>query len=275
MSYSPTSLPRNPDWRDDAECRRADCNIDPELFHPAGTTGPWIAQIEEAQAVCRTCPVMQQCAQWALDNRESGIWGGMTDQDRVNWRRRMARERAAAEKPLPVLRPNLTLAEVYAELTGPADEDGHVDWLGGGATTVGGSCYSPNRLTWAATRGTSPVGSVVRYCDRANCVAHIEDRAEREARKATESASPRHGQCGTNSGYQTHRNRHEPVCDPCREAHAESSRQYRATAQAKRPTASPDCGTTSGHRGHLDRGEAPCAPCMDAHARTAWLLKTA
>lgn len=184
MSYSPTSLPRSYDWRHDAECRRADRDIDPELFHPAGTTGAWAVQIEEAQAVCRSCPVINECTQWALDNHESGIWGGMTEQERTNLRRRMTRKEAAAAKPLPILPSTSSLAEVYAALTTAADKDGHVDWLGGPATTVGGSCYSPNRLTWAVTRGTPPVGSVVRYCDRANCVAHIEDRTEREARKA-------------------------------------------------------------------------------------------
>lgn len=186
MSYAPDTLPRSYDWRDDAECR----SHDPEMWHPAGTTGPHLAQIADAKRVCFGCPVMTECRQWAMGHRqESGIWGGTTEQERVNWRRRMAREKAAAEQPLPTLRPNLTLAEVYAELTTAVNEGGHVDWLGGTATTVGGACYSPNRLTWAVTRGTAPVGSVVRYCDRPNCVAHIEDRAEREARKATEQTA--------------------------------------------------------------------------------------
>lgn len=194
MNYAPDTLPRGYDWRNDGECRRP--GHDPEMFFPGGTTGPWIPQIEDAKAVCRTCPVLRVCRQWAMEHRqESGIWGGMTEQDRVNERRREARARAAAETPMPVLRPNLTLAEVYAELTTAADGQGHIEWLGGTATTVGGACYSPNRLAWAATRGTPPVGSVVRYCDRPQCVAHIEDRVEREARKAQEQAppAPKHG----------------------------------------------------------------------------------
>lgn len=184
MSYAPNTLPRSYDWRDDGECRRHD----PEMWFPGDTTGPWIPQIEEAKAVCRMCPVLRECRDWAMGHRqESGIWGGMTEQDRVAYRRRMARAAAAAETPLPTLRPNLTLTEVYATLTTTVDD--HIDWLGGGATTVGGSCYSPNRLAWAVTRGTTPVGSVVRYCDRPQCVAHIEDRAEREARKAQQLAT--------------------------------------------------------------------------------------
>ncbi|TRV72570.1 WhiB family transcriptional regulator [Streptomyces sp. 130] len=92
MTYSPASLPRSYDWRDDAECLRP--GHDPELWHPAGTTGAWAVQIEEAQAVCRSCPVINECARWALDNRESGIWGGMTEQDRAAYRRRRARRTA-------------------------------------------------------------------------------------------------------------------------------------------------------------------------------------
>jgi hypothetical protein len=50
------------DWRHNAVCREED----PELFFPIGNTGPALLQIEEAKAVCRRCPVMEQCLQWAL-----------------------------------------------------------------------------------------------------------------------------------------------------------------------------------------------------------------
>lgn len=51
------------DWRHRAVCREED----PELFFPIGNTGPALLQIEEAKAVCRRCPVMEQCLQWALE----------------------------------------------------------------------------------------------------------------------------------------------------------------------------------------------------------------
>ncbi len=184
MSYAPDTLPRGYDWRDDGECRRPE--YDPEQWHPTGTTGPHLAQIADAKTVCYGCPVMRECRQWALTHRtESGIWGGMTENERVAWHRRMVRANAkAAAAPVPTV--HRTLQDAYAALTGPVDEGGHVDWIGGRSNSVRGTCYSPNRLTWAVTRGTPPVGSVVRYCDRAQCVAHIEDRVEREARKAAE-----------------------------------------------------------------------------------------
>ena len=52
------------DWRHNAVCREED----PELFFPIGNTGPALLQIEEAKAVCRRCPVMDQCLQWALES---------------------------------------------------------------------------------------------------------------------------------------------------------------------------------------------------------------
>jgi WhiB family transcriptional regulator, redox-sensing transcriptional regulator len=37
----------------------------------------------KAAAICRHCPVMQECAAEALDNKvEYGIWGGMTERRR-------------------------------------------------------------------------------------------------------------------------------------------------------------------------------------------------
>ncbi|MFD5395877.1 WhiB family transcriptional regulator [Streptomyces sp. NPDC127097] len=79
------------DWRHDAVCREAD----PELFFPVGNTGPALLQIEEAKAVCRRCPVMGQCLQWSLESRQdTGVWGGMSEDERRAMRRRAARHRA-------------------------------------------------------------------------------------------------------------------------------------------------------------------------------------
>ena len=67
------------DWRHRAVCREED----PELFFPIGNTGPALLQIEEAKAVCRRCPVMEQCLQWALESgQDSGVWGGLSEDER-------------------------------------------------------------------------------------------------------------------------------------------------------------------------------------------------
>jgi WhiB family redox-sensing transcriptional regulator len=75
------------DWRHKAECRKED----PELFFPVGTSGPALAQIVKAKAVCRRCPVSQECLAWALASGQDGIWGGLTEDERRALRRRNVR----------------------------------------------------------------------------------------------------------------------------------------------------------------------------------------
>lgn len=66
-------------WRSYAACREED----PELFFPLGNSGPALAQTDEAKAVCRRCPAMDWCLQWALETKqESGVWGGLSEDDR-------------------------------------------------------------------------------------------------------------------------------------------------------------------------------------------------
>lgn len=78
-------LTRNYDWRDDSACRHED----PELHFPIGNTGPALLQIEEAKAVCRRCPVVEECLNWALETKqESGVWGGLSEDERYALRGR-------------------------------------------------------------------------------------------------------------------------------------------------------------------------------------------
>jgi len=72
------------DWRDRALCQHED----PELFFPVGTSGPALAQIERARAVCHRCPVADQCLRWALvTGQDAGLWGGLTPEERRALRR--------------------------------------------------------------------------------------------------------------------------------------------------------------------------------------------
>lgn len=72
------------DWRDRAACRRED----PDLFFPIGTSGPALLQTEQAKAVCRRCPVREQCLEWALRTGQSiGVWGGTSETERRSLRR--------------------------------------------------------------------------------------------------------------------------------------------------------------------------------------------
>ena len=36
----------------------------------------------EAKKICSTCPYQQRCLLFAIDNGETGIWGGTTDNER-------------------------------------------------------------------------------------------------------------------------------------------------------------------------------------------------
>lgn len=65
------------DWRTSGKC----ANLKPEsydkLFFPeAGRS------INKAKAFCNNCPVLKQCLEQALTNREQGIWAGTTEADR-------------------------------------------------------------------------------------------------------------------------------------------------------------------------------------------------
>ena len=83
-------------WRDGAACR----GQDPELFFPIGSTGPALAQAEEAKAVCRTCTVLVDCLAWVTGSeppgQEAGVCAGLSEDERRALKRRTARARQQA-----------------------------------------------------------------------------------------------------------------------------------------------------------------------------------
>lgn len=63
-------------WVDQAACR----GIDPALFFLDHGEGVAVSTIRE---VCFCCPVIAECAEYALANfEEFGIWGGLTPRER-------------------------------------------------------------------------------------------------------------------------------------------------------------------------------------------------
>ncbi len=69
------------DWQKDAACRGMNIGL---FFPDLG----WV--IEPAVAsVCQRCPVRDNCLQWAIDNDEVGVWGGLTHEQRrsLGWKR--------------------------------------------------------------------------------------------------------------------------------------------------------------------------------------------
>jgi WhiB family redox-sensing transcriptional regulator len=76
------------EWQREAAC----AFHDPELFFPAGTTGPAAAQEEQARQICAACPVRNRCLEWALQaGVDHGIWGGLSEHERQSLRRRRRR----------------------------------------------------------------------------------------------------------------------------------------------------------------------------------------
>ena len=72
------SLP-NIDMSAQAWARRAACrSAEPDTFFPekGGST-------RESKRICATCPVIDECLEFALTNGERfGIWGGKTERER-------------------------------------------------------------------------------------------------------------------------------------------------------------------------------------------------
>lgn len=67
---------------------------DPESFFPEELPDGQISRRavypreKEAKAVCRECPYIYKCLEYALKNPELiGIWGGTTDSERTSLRR--------------------------------------------------------------------------------------------------------------------------------------------------------------------------------------------
>lgn len=86
-SWGLSSIPAD-EWLGHVACTPDDA----ELFHPVGLGVP--ADIQLALAICASCPVKQECLDWALDHVEDGIWGGL----QASERRRIIRQRRGPAK---------------------------------------------------------------------------------------------------------------------------------------------------------------------------------
>lgn len=68
-------------WQSLAACS----GLDAELFYAAPRERGQTQQRRErqAKAICRTCPVREQCLQYALGRAEPhGVWGGLSPEER-------------------------------------------------------------------------------------------------------------------------------------------------------------------------------------------------
>lgn len=79
MTVIDFTVPRKLDWISAAVCASAD----PEEWFPEGG-----ATSNRAKRICQTCPVINECLQYALGNDMDGIWGGTSRRERVGLMRR-------------------------------------------------------------------------------------------------------------------------------------------------------------------------------------------
>ncbi len=71
------------DWRSQALCAKTD----PDLWFAVGSV-----EHKLAKRMCRACPVRQECLAYAMDGcMDHGIWGGLTERERRQLRRRAGR----------------------------------------------------------------------------------------------------------------------------------------------------------------------------------------
>ncbi len=69
-------------WRLRATCRDIDSAV---FFSPDGERAPErFAREARAKAICARCPVIRECAAYAIGVGERyGVWGGLSEQDRA------------------------------------------------------------------------------------------------------------------------------------------------------------------------------------------------
>lgn len=201
------------DWLVKAACLQLP---DPDVMYPDNKE----AHIAAAKRVCGGCPVLLECLEDALrtDELDYGIRGGL----RPHERRALAKKRSAAN-PAAEPEPPLTLEEAVARhLTKTAT--GHFKWAGPRVMQFCGVRFTSTQAAFTVGHGRPPVGKVTRTCGHDCFTAdHLVDSVLRTA----------HADCGTRPGYRRHRDRNEPVCDPCRKANTDSYRRYRATGTTK------------------------------------------
>jgi WhiB family redox-sensing transcriptional regulator len=67
------------DWQRRAACR----TLPTKLFFATGTSDIARWDQERAKAVCKTCPVRNDCLEFALETGEAfGVWGGLNADER-------------------------------------------------------------------------------------------------------------------------------------------------------------------------------------------------
>lgn len=88
------------DWRVQSKCQELTVEQHEKLFFPkAGRS------IEKARRYCKTCPVNEECLEFAINNDCWGIWAGTNQKER----REMKNFKQLASQSVPTLAPVIQL----------------------------------------------------------------------------------------------------------------------------------------------------------------------
>ncbi|GAA2199822.1 WhiB family transcriptional regulator [Streptomyces bangladeshensis] len=181
MSNYTGSVPdtaRKTDWRTRAACQ----DVDPEIFFSALSE-------ETAKAVCRSCPVVEQCLQFALDEDiQFGVYGGLNEDERRSLRRQAVRRQLTTEELTERSRyarqpkEPRTLAWLFEINTIAAFGD-HLTWTGPNKAKFQGRTYTPKQVAFLVGRGRPATGILRSTCGTPECVRpeHIANTAERHS----------------------------------------------------------------------------------------------
>lgn len=71
------------EWLEAANCKSTDTRV----FFILREDKDQRERRQQAYAICRACAVQRQCLEYAVVNREVGIWGGTSESDRRFMRR--------------------------------------------------------------------------------------------------------------------------------------------------------------------------------------------
>ena len=66
------------DWQEEGLCR----GLDPEMFYPSRGV-----RTNTVRAICDECPVRHPCAEWGIAHEGYGLWGGLSERQRMIIRR--------------------------------------------------------------------------------------------------------------------------------------------------------------------------------------------
>jgi WhiB family redox-sensing transcriptional regulator len=81
-------------WRLAAACRSAE----PDIFFPLSSSGRSLDQIAQAKEICAGCRVRTECLAFALrTNQAHGVWGGLSEEERLSLARDALRVSANAK----------------------------------------------------------------------------------------------------------------------------------------------------------------------------------